>query len=421
MMPAISPGRTARAGDTHRYLRAAYTLLQLFVQRRSRKSYLAAVVAELARLTGCRRLGVRVLNPRNEIPYEATRGFNRAFLRSECWLSLTRDNCICPRIMRRAPTPPEAALLTRRGAFAANDAAAFMRALSPRERRQYRGTCVAAGFSSVAVVPLLYQGRIVGAIHLADRRPGRVGAEVIRFVESIAPLIGEAIHRFNVEDELRESNAALERMFSNIHIQFACLDRGLCYVRVNDAFARAGGHPPAWYRGRRHFDLFPDRNAKALFRKVLRTGKPLQLVERPSLLRRKPERAPTYWDWILAPVRGEGARVESLVVALIDRTDRVRSRLAQAESHRLLRAIFDEAFQFMDSWIPPAPCSRSTAPPWILSGARPRRRLGVRCGNCRRGPGRRRSASACAPPWPRPPRAALCATRRRSTGPAVAR
>ena len=65
------------------------------------------------------------------------------------------------------------------------------------------------GFRSLAVVPVRCRDRVLGAIHLADEREGCVPASFVQLLESMTPLIGEAIHRFSVEEQLQALHAAL--------------------------------------------------------------------------------------------------------------------------------------------------------------------------------------------------------------------
>ena len=321
-MAGIAPA-VRSTGGTDRYLRAAYTLLQLFVKRRTRKSYLTAAVAELSRLTGCRRMGVRVLNPRSEVPYEATRGFNRKFLRSECWLSLKRDNCICPRIMRRERRTVDVAQLTRNGAFACNDTEGFLAALDARERRQYRGTCVTEGFASVAVVPLLYQDEVVGAIHLADRRPGRVGPEVIRFVESVAPLIGEAIYRFNVEEELRASDRLLRAVFDEAFQFMGLLSPEGTLLQINRTALRFAGTPPEKAVGRPLWEWGAwswSRQAQKRLRTAVAEAAAGRFVRYEEELHGAARAALTI-DFSLKPVKDERGRVARIIAEGRDITE----------------------------------------------------------------------------------------------------
>ncbi|TAL55900.1 MAG: hypothetical protein EPN86_02970 [Nanoarchaeota archaeon] len=67
------------------------------------------------------------------------------------------------------------------------------------------------GYASIAIIPIRYHNQPMGAVHLADKREGMVPLNTVQFLESMAaPLIGEAIHRFNIEEQLHISHAELE-------------------------------------------------------------------------------------------------------------------------------------------------------------------------------------------------------------------
>jgi signal transduction histidine kinase len=68
----------------------------------------------------------------------------------------------------------------------------------------------------VAVIPLRYREKVLGAIHLADEREGNIPLRVVEFIESMSSLIGEAVHRFNLEDDLRESENRLHHLSSQL-------------------------------------------------------------------------------------------------------------------------------------------------------------------------------------------------------------
>ncbi len=70
-----------------------------------------------------------------------------------------------------------------------------------------------AGYDSLAHAPIRYHGRLLGTIHLADPRADRFPPDTIAFIESVAPLIGEALHRFQVEESLAESEQRFRSMF----------------------------------------------------------------------------------------------------------------------------------------------------------------------------------------------------------------
>jgi PAS domain S-box-containing protein len=159
----------------------------------------------------------------------------------------------------------------------------------------------------------------------------------------------ENAERRRVERELRESGELLERLFAATHVHVAYLDREFNFVRVNEAYAAGDGHPPAHYVGKNHFDLFPNAENQKIFRKVLRTGKPVFMHERPFEYAFNPERGVTYWDWSLQPVRGAAGRMTGLLLSLLDVTERKRAQTAVAESERRFRAIFEQSGDFM--WV----------------------------------------------------------------------
>lgn len=50
-----------------------------------------------------------------------------------------------------------------------------------------------------------------------------------------------------------ERSDFLEKVFSNIHLLVAYMDVDFNFIRVNNAYAKAGGHPPEFYVGKNHY------------------------------------------------------------------------------------------------------------------------------------------------------------------------
>jgi PAS domain S-box-containing protein len=185
--------------------RDAFTrkLLESFSKTNSRKEYLDALVEMVRDWSGCQCLGIRVLDDLGNIPYESYVGFTREFWELENSLSLKKDACVCTRIISQSPDPHNGQVMTPGGSFRCDNAPKFVQSLSAQERTRYRANCVKHGFTSIAVVPVRYHGQTLGAIHIADPREGMVPPANVEFLESMSPMIGEAIHRFSVEDQLR--------------------------------------------------------------------------------------------------------------------------------------------------------------------------------------------------------------------------
>lgn len=187
-------------------------LLALFAQKSTVADYLRSVLEVLRQWSGCQALGIRVIDHRSEIPYESSSGFDPAFLKLEGRLCLGRDNCLCTRAIRGEVLESDRPLLTPGGSFRADDALAFSSHLPHERQNAYRGICAKFGFASLAVIPIRYRDEALGAIHLADRRPNRLSAASVEFLESMTPLIGEAMHRFQTEAELAEHRNHLESL-----------------------------------------------------------------------------------------------------------------------------------------------------------------------------------------------------------------
>jgi PAS domain S-box-containing protein len=179
------------------------SLLGLFAQKTSRQEYLDSVVEIIRSWSGCRCIGIRLTNTDGFIPYESCAGFSEEFLSLENNLCLKTDTCVCIRAISQTPGPQDAPLLTAKGSFLSNNSLEFVKSLPEKAKKQYRGQCIRFGFVSLAVIPLRYRDKIIGAIHLADEGMNKAPLKNVEFLEDMAALIGEAVHRFNVEYALR--------------------------------------------------------------------------------------------------------------------------------------------------------------------------------------------------------------------------
>jgi PAS domain S-box-containing protein len=181
------------------------TLLELFAEKTSKQDYLDSVVKVIRDWSGCRCVGIRLLNSEGYIPYASYVGFSKEFLILENMLSITADVCACIRVITGSVEPPDAAVMTSKGSFRLDNSIDFLNSLTEKEKTLFRGNCVRCGFASIAIVPVRYREKIIGAIHLADEKENKISLQNIEFLESAALLIGEAVYRFDTEAELRES------------------------------------------------------------------------------------------------------------------------------------------------------------------------------------------------------------------------
>jgi PAS domain S-box-containing protein len=194
-------------------------LLQMFVQQISIKDYINSVIRVLQEWSGCRCIGIRLLDENSQIPYEAYTGFSDEFMQTENCLSIERDQCACIRVIKMAPDPADLTMMTENGSFFCNNTFEYVNTLSDREKLKFRGVCIQKGFKSVAIIPVRYNEKIFGAIHLADEKEGMVPLKKVAFIESLSLIIGEVIHRLNAEEALRSSQEQLRNLAA--HLQSA--------------------------------------------------------------------------------------------------------------------------------------------------------------------------------------------------------
>ncbi len=139
-----------------------------------------------------------------------------------------------------------------------------------------------------------------------------------------ALLQSEARYRTTAH-ELQLTNQLMERIFSNIHALVAYLDTDFNFIRVNENYAAADqGRTPDFFVGKNHFQLYPNTENEAIFRRVLESGEPYAAYARPFEYPGQPERRVTYWDWKLSPVTNVNGKVDGLLLTLADVTERVQ-------------------------------------------------------------------------------------------------
>jgi PAS domain S-box-containing protein len=170
-----------------RSVQSVRTLLQLFASSPSREDYLRSVAGLLRDWCGCAAAGIRLIDPRRRVPYEASVGLSPEFLRREARLGLDTANCACLKALREAesswsrshPRPTGSFLCHRTSDCLGNEGSARCPPL--------RLACREAGLESIAWVAIHDQKRVIGTRHLLDPQPGRFSRQTLELQKSLAP------------------------------------------------------------------------------------------------------------------------------------------------------------------------------------------------------------------------------------------
>lgn len=133
---------------------------------------------------------------------------------------------------------------------------------------------------------------------------------------------------------LSENNQLLESVLNNTHVLVACMDRQFNFLRVNAAYANADDKPVDFFPGKNHFDLYPNAENEAIFRRVVETGEPYMVYARRFEYEGTPERGASYWDWSLVPIKDTGNQVQQIVLTLADVT---HQKLSQDMQKNIMR------------------------------------------------------------------------------------
>ncbi|MGE4272371.1 MAG: HD domain-containing phosphohydrolase [Desulfitobacterium sp.] len=182
-----------------------FNLLNQLGNKNTLKEYLNGVIDFLADWTGCEKIGIRVLGEGDAASYMVHRGFDEDFISSEGCISIHEDECVCSRVLRQQFIEDDQPYIYESGTYYDRNFTQHIGELSSEQLADFRGVCAIRRFKSLVVIPLFHQKTIVGVIHMADTQEGKFASGDLQFIETIRPLIEEAIYRHNLEEALKNT------------------------------------------------------------------------------------------------------------------------------------------------------------------------------------------------------------------------
>ncbi len=190
-------------------LRVNQRFLEISNRHLKMKPLLKEFLNEVKNFTGCAAVGVRILDEDGNIPYEFYQGFSRKFYESENFLSIKNNQCMCINVIT-GKVDSELPFYTKGGSFYMNATTRFLATVSEEDKGQTRNVCNQMGYESVALLPIRLSERVLGLIHVADKRENVFPLDVVETLESAAIQLATAIQRVWDEQALRKAKDELE-------------------------------------------------------------------------------------------------------------------------------------------------------------------------------------------------------------------
>lgn len=147
----------------------------------------------------------------------------------------------------------------------------------------------------------------------------------------------------NYTDKFSKEIEMFAEILDKTEAHLAWLDPEFNFVWVNSTYAKGSGHTVEELIGKNHFDLFPNEENQALFKKVINTGQPIEFKAKPFVYADQPERGVTYWDWTLSPIKSKSGKILGLVLSLFDVTQRIRAEIAMRENEEKFKTLAENA------------------------------------------------------------------------------
>jgi PAS domain S-box-containing protein len=286
--------------------------------------YLDQLVKHVKSYSGCRHIGIRLLDDDGNIPYVSYTGFSQEFYESESPLCIKSDKCWCINVITEN-IDPRLPFYTDGGSYLSNGTTKLIASVSAETIGPTRNVCNQYGYESVALVPMKHKGRILGLIHLADESKDKIPIEKVRFLEKVGAYIGEVLRIFAVNELLQENGRRYRDLYEEAPSAYFSVGIDGCIERANRSAVDLFGYSLDELIGRPVLDLYADTptgkaKAQELFQRFL-AGEEIRGEELEMC------RAHGSKVWVslsVRPIRDKQGQVVASRSAIVDITERKR-------------------------------------------------------------------------------------------------
>jgi|GEM_PF-1389197 len=331
----VTEQEQAKAGQ-----RLSHRILEISNQHPLWEPMLRQIVLTLQDFAECQAVGIRILDHKGNIPYEAYVGFHREFYETESPLSIHRDQCMCINVIK-GQTDPSLPFYTPHGSFYMNGTTRFLATVSDEDKGRTRNVCNEMGFESVALIPIRCNNDILGLIHLADSREHRVPLSLVETLEDIGMHLGVAVRRALAEEALRKSEERFRAIVNNAAALVAVADTSGRWAHVNQYMLDLLGYSDEEMMEITGQDIThpEDRSRMKDVQERLWRGE----IQQDRLeIRTVCKNGEIIWvDLSLSALHDEQGRVDALLGVGFNVTDRKRAQQVLADSEERYRLLFD--------------------------------------------------------------------------------
>jgi PAS domain S-box-containing protein len=342
--PVSSVGR-ARSDRTGNYLMLSAGVLDVLSSSLPADAAVGQILALVQKATAFDSVGVR-LETNGDYPYRKTLGFTDDFVQAECSLcrhaedgsvacgadGLAELDCMCGAVIRGHGNPKQP-WFTSGGSFWTTSTTQLLSDPGYQPWRvSSRQRCHAAGYESMALVPLRSAGSIIGLLQLNDRQRDKLTLQDVRMLERIGTSVGIALGQRQTEERLRTSESVLRATLESLPFDFFLIGEDGHYSLQNRVCRQHWGDVV----GRTPAEMAPNAEVRERWESNNRRAFSGETVR--GVVEYAFDGKPGWFFNIISPVRHDG-RISGILGLNLDITERLQAEASKRELEAQLQRV----------------------------------------------------------------------------------